>query len=1857
MKKTLSIMLVFLLLISSIYTGVWAESKQSAGDNLMKDYTYKDWSKTTGRPTINAPTDSYSGDTSTAFSVTKLMWRSVYTAVELKAGETYELSFYYKEDAPNKVWLRNDRGVMMAPQSALSTTGDEVALLNDDFSKNLLNGLDYRISSDKAGWYFVNAEITPSVSGNHLLYFTGAAASDGSGNGNLDLIHFSDFSLVKKGGDTVDVVKNVLNDEAMAALEWKALWGTSARNPKEAVLDKSQSYSGNSYAMTFGRTSRYRDNYATVTLKPNTTYTFSFRYKAGQDEYIDYIGFVDASKVDLSTIKGDYIKNHLIDANAPILGKDNAVIGKEQNGVWNLVSTTFTTGTATEYIMYMFVNEKPADQSFTTITFSDFGLVGKEETEKAPNVLDDDVMKGLSWKSLWSSSGSLRDPKMAELDKTASYSKEAYAMTWGGTSRYRDNFTTVTLKANTTYDFSFYYKSGSVEERVVGMGFVDASKLDFTTVKGDYVTNHFTDSAKPVLGKDATIGEKYDGSWNEVKTTFTTTEATEYVLYIQVTFTASLGSFGALTLSDFNLTAQKTDDDNPENPDNPEKPQADNLLNDTVMAGLNWYALWGSKTNNPVGTVLDKSQSYSGNAYAMTFGRYARYRDNYTILTLEPNTSYDFSFRYKSGQDEYIESVGFVDASKVDLTTIKGDYIKNHLTDANTPILGKDDAVIGKEPNGVWNLASTSFTTGNATQYILYMFVEEKPADQSFTTITLSDFNLVKKESSQEPSNQNLLNDDVMSSLAWNSIWGSGLRNPVTGVLDKSQSYSGSAYVMTWGGTSRFRDTFATVTLQPNTTYDFSLYYLSGQHNERVRSLGFVAASDVDVSTYKGDRISNHVSADAEFLGTGATIENKKDGSWDKASTSFTTGEATQYVMFLEIAYDDNYAGGVAQNTFTSITLSDFSLVVSENQGGGDEEDTDLDNLLLNTKPSHWTSSWGTVSGTASNGGVFIKAAFRSVYTKITLEPNVVYHFNADFEHVKVSDIRVYDAAEITDPAVQLYSDPEGGEVQGGKNNLASNNITTNCDQPAEGETYSMFEEFSTSSATEYYIIIDCKMGDGTSNWLLLKNLSLKKFFDPTTDVYGIVNADVGGKTNQKGKGAYKKGEAITIIATPNEGNTFEGWFDKDNNKVSSEATYTFTVTTEFNLTAKFSGGNIPYVDWMEENGLDGTFEKGGMLGWYGIDAGTGEPATWALYTVNDYASHSGKKGLAINARYQFNYFDFDNLAKNTDYYLSFYIYCPDDTPYNPKEEVGKRGFKVNKMTLDVGDDTYWSKTDLFTEGDKGWHKVEFFFNTGDATVATLCINYYADIAGLDTCVHIDDVNFVQYVADELDNGDFANGKLDWMGEFANENGTAVLQSGKKLYQSVDVEQHSLYTVSFKVKGELTAAASKINKYSVNPIDLITSQSTLKTNGDWNEYSFEVYTGMNSAINLVFEALTDGAMVDDVVITANEDSTGAIVEKIDFETDRFAIKNHNTNKEVYEIYEGTEYSRSGNKSLHFKYDSADKKTEYLFQESYIGFQISTKRVYKLVFYYKTEKGNTLKIAPDFLGTQAGKVGVTHTAAGNGWNRVEFFASSSSAIYFDPIIANIVGKTKSDFYIDDITYSVISAAVLDSNPTKLYSEPPVAILYNEGFEEAITDQNWGELPSTMKVVKGDTQFGNKYLNVKGKNFYVLPVTVEAGVQYYFTASVRGNGGYIGLSTTKDGKGLFAGVTGEIESFIEPASKKWSRDGFKFSAPMSGKIYLVIASDNGNMDIDNVLIYKEQYALESIPNGHNVTEPYDYTATSGKNYIVNGGYNADGSIADESPSTGDTFPAVTVILITLLAAAVMLLSVRKNKKEAE
>ena len=155
------------------------------------------------------------------------------------------------------------------------------------------------------------------------------------------------------------------------------------------------------------------------------------------------------------------------------------------------------------------------------------------------------------------------------------------------------------------------------------------------------------------------------------------------------------------------------------------------------------------------------------------------------------------------------------------------------------------------------------------------------------------------------------------------------------------------------------------------------------------------------------------------------------------------------------------------------------------------------------------------------------------------------------------------------------------------------------------------------------------------------ENVTLTAKFYPLSMNYTVTaTADPTAGGTVTGGGSYSAGNTATVTATPKSGWHFTGWFD-GSNKVSSDASYSFTVTGNVTLTAKFEKDAQPKVvirnftpsskkyDYRSTIGFHADVEDalpGGEIRWYVDDAQVG--------TGNDYSAENVKKSFKLQARY-----------------------------------------------------------------------------------------------------------------------------------------------------------------------------------------------------------------------------------------------------------------------------------------------------------------------------------------------------------------------------------------------------------------------------------------------------------------------------------------------------------------------------------------------------------------------------------------------------------------------------------------------
>ncbi len=139
---------------------------------------------------------------------------------------------------------------------------------------------------------------------------------------------------------------------------------------------------------------------------------------------------------------------------------------------------------------------------------------------------------------------------------------------------------------------------------------------------------------------------------------------------------------------------------------------------------------------------------------------------------------------------------------------------------------------------------------------------------------------------------------------------------------------------------------------------------------------------------------------------------------------------------------------------------------------------------------------------------------------------------------------------------IEVESVPQdGGSVSGGGVYSHGENVSISAD-PNEGYEFVEWQvdgikQFGTKSPT-FQAVED----------LVLEAIFEKKEYD--------VSLNTDGDGSAIGAGTYEHGEKVSIIANPSPGNQFVKWLDVDNNELSQDSVYSFTITGHRSITAVF---------------------------------------------------------------------------------------------------------------------------------------------------------------------------------------------------------------------------------------------------------------------------------------------------------------------------------------------------------------------------------------------------------------------------------------------------------------------------------------------------------------------------------------------------------------------------------------------------------------------------------------------------------------------------------------------------------------
>lgn len=305
---------------------------------------------------------------------------------------------------------------------------------------------------------------------------------------------------------------------------------------------------------------------------------------------------------------------------------------------------------------------------------------------------------------------------------------------------------------------------------------------------------------------------------------------------------------------------------------------------------------------------------------------------------------------------------------------------------------------------------------------------------------------------------------------------------------------------------------------------------------------------------------------DATAYGNGnVSYQWYKDGKAiaDATFATYTPTESGSYYCIATSATNSRSAGSnTIQTSTTTVTTANTDNGSTDNNNGGSENGTTTGNKLfdytisksitLNTTETS-VSPYGSVSASVSSttdatkGFKFDKGA---TYLKITLDNNT---------------LQAGDVITITS-----YADKTGMGVKASAGNGGT---------AVKFALSTVVKDFTTSS----YTVTSNDVLNGKSCIYLYRSAGSTTYLKSISITRAVKKYTVSATAGTGGSVSIKKGSSevtsgtevgantsLTFTATPNGGYEFVNWTDASNTEVSTNATYTTTVSAEISLTANF---------------------------------------------------------------------------------------------------------------------------------------------------------------------------------------------------------------------------------------------------------------------------------------------------------------------------------------------------------------------------------------------------------------------------------------------------------------------------------------------------------------------------------------------------------------------------------------------------------------------------------------------------------------------------------------------------------------
>ena len=349
-------------------------------------------------------------------------------------------------------------------------------------------------------------------------------------------------------------------------------------------------------------------------------------------------------------------------------------------------------------------------------------------------------------------------------------------------------------------------------------------------------------------------------------------------------------------------------------------------------------------------------------------------------------------------------------------------------------------------------------------------------------------------------------------------------------------------------------------------------------------------------------------------------------GTYNQGQSCTVTATANSGYTFTNWTENGNVVSTQANYTFN--VNSNRTLVANFTA------QTQQYNITVSANPTNG----GTVTGGGSyNQGASctVSATANSGYTfnNWTENGNVVssqanYTFTVNGNHTLVANF----TAQPQNYTTSVSANPaEGGTVTGGGSYQQGQTCTVHA-TPATGYNFVRWTENGSSVSTNpnYSFTV-------TGNRTLVAQFEGQSYYIATNS-----NPSNGGTTS--GNGLYTHGQQCTVTATPAEGYAFENWTE-GGSQVSTDANYTFTVTSGHNFVANFTVQTFEIVTNI--NLAEGGTVTGGGTYQYG------DQVTVNVVTVEDYAFRNWTENgevVSEEKTYTFTATANRNLTANLEY-------------------------------------------------------------------------------------------------------------------------------------------------------------------------------------------------------------------------------------------------------------------------------------------------------------------------------------------------------------------------------------------------------------------------------------------------------------------------------------------------------------------------------------------------------------------------------------------------------------------------------